>query len=186
MYTDLMLDIETLGQGPGFVVFSVAAVPFYKVDGNISPNYFHKNIDIQSCLDVGLKIDPSTLHWWIQKSELFLKLQEDTFELKGVLDRLDSFIKANCEERVRVWGKGPSFDNAMMRDAYDRFRLKLPWRYSRERCVRTYLDGYEELLKKHLPFDGDPHNPVADAIHQIKSMTKVQSLVLSTEYDELD
>lgn len=181
-----MLDIETLGQAPGCVIFSLAAVPFSKKDGQIGEAHFHKNIDIQSCLDVGLKIDPTTLHWWIQKSALFLSIQQDTFELKGTLERLASFIKANCVEGVRVWGKGPSFDNAIMRDAYDRYQMPLPWKYSKERCVRTFLDGYEDLLKKHLPFDGDVHHPVADAKHQIKSMHKVQSLVLTHEFDELD
>ncbi len=187
-YTDLMLDLETLGKGPGCVIISLAAVPFFK-SSTIDLGFrqvLHKNIDIQSCLDAGLKIDPGTLHWWIQKPELFKKLQQETFELRGALERLASFIQAQCTEDVRVWGKGPSFDNAILRDAYDRFQMKLPWLYYRERCVRTYLDGYEKLLEKHLLFDGVAHDPTNDAIHQIKSIYKVQSLVLNSDDHELD
>jgi len=183
MYTDLMLDIETLGTAPGCVILSVAAVPFYKSDGKIAESHFHMNVDIESCLDAGLKIDPNTLHWWIQKSSLFLELQKDTYELKGVLLSLDRFIKYHCKDDVRVWGKGPSFDSAILRDAYDRFKLSLPWKYSKERCVRTDLCGYEELLKKYLPFDGPEHHPVKDAMHQIKSMTKIRSMITNQQED---
>lgn len=184
-YTDLMLDIETLGTGPGCVILAVAAVPFYKSEGLAGAEFF-KTIDIQSCQDLGLKIDPSTLHWWMQKPDLILDLQKDTFPLRGVLAQLSVFFQAKCTEDVRVWGKGPSFDNAILRDAYDRVGIKLPWRYSRERCVRTFLDGYEELLKDTLPFVGTPHHPVADALHQIRSMEKVQYLYVSDDHHELD
>lgn len=187
-YTDLMLDIETLGQGIGSVIISLAAVPFFKSGDN--PNQyrpcFHYNIDIQSCLDIGLKIDPSTLHWWIQKSSLFIKLQQDTVALNEALIELGDFIDTVCIEDVRVWGKGPSFDNAILRDAYARIKMELPWHFYKERCVRTYLCGYEELLKKHLPFEGTTHDPSDDAIHQIKSIHKVQSLVLNSDSHELD
>lgn len=187
-YTDLMLDLETLGQGTGSVIISIAAVPFFKSGENYNQyrQCFHQNIAIQSCLDVGLKIDPATLHWWIQKSSLFIKLQENTAMLHEGLMELELFIKTHCTEEVRVWGRGPSFDNAILRDAYSRFNMELPWLFYKERCVRTYLCGYEDLLKKHLPFEGNVHDPVDDAIHQIKSIYKVQSLVLNSESYELD
>lgn len=189
-YTDLMLDLETLGQSAGCVIISIAAVPFFKLEGQHLPaeKCFHRNVDIQSCLDAGMKIDPATLGWWIQKAMLFQELQEDTFHLKGTLERLGAYIRSNCEKDVRVWGKGPSFDNAIIRDAYDRFQMKLPWEYYRERCVRTYLDGYTDLLKKYLPFEGVIHHPVYDAIHQVRSMAKVQTIVMNPyDYEnELD
>jgi hypothetical protein len=172
-----MLDIETLGQGPGCVVISIAAVPFYRTDCKVGDAYFHMNVDIESCLALGLKIDPSTLHWWIQKAGLFQELQKDTYELKGTLLSLRSFIAHNCEKDVRVWGKGPSFDNAILRYAYDLVNQPLPWKYSRERCVRTDLDGYEDRLKNCLRFNGIEHNPVDDARHQIACMAKVRMIV---------
>jgi hypothetical protein len=186
-YTDLMLDIETLGTGPGCVILSIAAVPFFK-SGENPDQYrkcFYENIDIGSCLELGMKVDPATLHWWLDKSALFLHLQQSVCKLPHALDELASFIRAQCTEDVRVWGKGPSFDNAILRDAFDRVKIKLPWRYSRERCVRTYLDGYEELLREHLPFQGTPHDPLNDAIHQVKSIHKVQSLILTHDPHEL-
>ena len=186
-YTDLMLDIETLGTGPGCVILSVAAVPFFKSSDNPDQyrQVFQKNVDIESCLELGLTIDPATLHWWVQKAELFRKLQQDTFALRGVLERLRVFIYTQCTDEVRVWGKGPSFDQAILRHAFALYKLPLPWKYSRERDVRTYLCGYEGLLKKHLPFEGTAHDPGDDAMHQIRSIHKVQSLVLNSTEDEL-
>tara|TARA_R110002012_G_scaffold249189_1_gene426759 strand:- start:1216 stop:1761 length:546 start_codon:yes stop_codon:yes gene_type:complete len=181
-----MLDLETLGKGTGCAIVSIAAVPFFKSEGVPGESYFHMNIDIKSCLAYGLTIDPETLTWWMGMSGLFLRLQQDTYHLKNALISLETFIHINCTTDVRVWGRGPSFDNAIMRDAFDRCERPLPWRFSRERCVRTYLCGYEELLQKHFPFTGDLHHPVHDANHQIRSIGKVQSLALNPEQYELD
>lgn len=186
LYTDLMLDIETLGTCTGCVIISIAAVPFFKSEGAPGDKFFHMNVDMQSCLDKGLTIDPETLKWWMGMPALFLSLQENTYTLEGVLVGLDRFLQSKCTEDVRVWGRGPSFDQAIIRDSYSRFNRPLPWRFSRERCVRTYLCGYEELLRKHLPFEGDKHHPVADANHQIRSMAKVQSIALNSEEFEVD
>lgn len=187
-YTDLMLDFETLGTGPGCVIISVAAVPFMRGLGKMmEPELcFHKNVDIESCLDVGLKIEPGTLGWWIQKSSLFIELQQDTFELLGVLNRLAAFIRDTCVPEVRVWGKGPSFDQAIARDAYNKFKKELPWKYYNERCYRTYVCGHEQLLKTHVPFEGNVHHPVFDARHQVRCMDKLGDLVLNQEDHELD
>ena len=185
-YTDCMLDIETLGQGVGCAIISVAAVPFFKPDGKIGERSFHMNVDLQSCLDIGLSIDSDTLSWWMKKSDLFLRLQDSTYTLKGVLLALTRFIRSECTEDVRVWGRGPSFDQAILRDAYIRHDEELPWRFPRERCVRTYLCGYEERLKKNFQNHGEAHHPVDDCIHQIRSMAKVQNLILHSDEYELD
>jgi len=181
-----MLDIETLGKGVGCVILSIAAVPFFKSEQLLGEQLFHMNIDIQSCQDKGLAINADTLIWWMDMPALFKRIQQDTYTLEGALLSLTRFIKTECAEDVRIWGRGPSFDQAILRDAYDRHKQDLPWRYSRERCVRTYLCGYEDLLKKHLAFTGELHHPVHDARHQIRSMHKVQSLTLNSKEDELD
>lgn len=185
-YTDLMLDLETLGKGTGCAIISIAAVPFFKSEGVPGDKYFHMNVDLQSCLDKGLTIDPETLNWWMGMSALYLGLQQNTYTLEGALVSLARFLQSECTEDVRVWGRGPSFDQAITRDVYNRFDRPLPWRFSRERCVRTYLCGYENLLKKYLPFEGELHNPVHDANHQIRCMAKVQNLALNSEEYELD
>lgn len=181
-----MLDLETLGQGPGCVIIAVAAVPFFKTECQPIEDHFYKNVDIESCLDLRLKIDPSTLHWWVQKAPLFLSLQEKSVALPKVLMELADWMKCWCTPDVRVWGRGPSFDQAILREAYSRCMQQLPWKYYRERCVRTYLCEHEEVINRLLPFAGKPHHPVDDARHQIRSMEKLQSMVLISNDGEHD
>ncbi len=58
----LMLDLETWGTAPGSALRSIGAV-FFDLDGKTGET-FYRNIDKQSCLDAGLKIDPATVSWW--------------------------------------------------------------------------------------------------------------------------
>ena len=73
----LMIDIETLGINisKNIVILSIAAVEFDLKTGELGRE-FYERVDIQSCLDLGMKVDASTLFWWlkqnpISKNELF-------------------------------------------------------------------------------------------------------------------
>jgi len=167
-----MLDIETMGTGANSVITSIAAVPFH-MDGTTG-DYFSQNVDIQSCLDAGLQVDGSTIYWWLEKSqEAREALLQHRKPLAQVLLNLISFIGLEMEQDFNIWGKGPSFDMGILADAYRACKMDIPWRYSNERCVRTYIDGYEDLLNTHLPFSGTEHIAENDALHQIAQMLEV-------------
>jgi len=53
----VMLDIETLGVSPGCVILSLSAVEFDINTGELGES-FNMGIDIKSCVDAGLTIDP--------------------------------------------------------------------------------------------------------------------------------
>lgn len=44
-YTDIMIDIETLGRTPGCAIIQIAAVPFNINTGEISTNTFKMSIN---------------------------------------------------------------------------------------------------------------------------------------------
>lgn len=65
---------------------------------------------------------------------------------------------------MRVWGNGAAYDNVLLRGAYQRLYMPLPWEWRNDRCFRT--------LRKALPHveaptrEGTAHHALDDARHQ--------------------
>lgn len=180
-FDNIMIDLETLGTGSNSVILSIAAVPFCLSEDVYPDSFFSANVDIQSCLELGMKVDGATILWWMDMNKETIK--EATSRPIPVTQMLMNFsmwfrdILPNKE--VKVWAKGPGFDLSILSEAYRMANLPQPWRYSRERCVRTYIDGWEEELRRDLGFSGNRHNAIDDADYQIKCMRYVAMRTLS-------
>ena len=89
--------------------------------------------------------------------------------IREVLTKFSKWIELN---RVKfVWGKGPSFDCALLHSAYDKLELPRPWDFWNERCVRTIF-AFNPKAPKEIPFEGQPHRGIDDCKHQIKGVTE--------------
>ena len=62
-----MLDLETFGKGNDSVIISIGAVHFCRNEGIL--DRFYINVDPADCQKHGLKIDSSTVLWWMSQSE---------------------------------------------------------------------------------------------------------------------
>ena len=161
-FDHVMVDIETLGTEPGCVILSVAAVRFNLETGVISDK-FMKVVDIDSCIKLGLGVDGGTLTWWFNQSEEareHLKGKSNT--IKSVLHSLSQFFRSEDQ----VWGNSARFDLGILADAYKKVGKKLPWDFWNERDVRT-LVSFKPEVKNEVVFEGEPHNPIDDCIHQV-------------------
>lgn len=65
---NLMIDIETLGNKPNSAILQIAAVSFDPTSGEMG-NEFSVNISPKSCEKLGMKIQASTVEWWMQQSD---------------------------------------------------------------------------------------------------------------------
>lgn len=161
-FDHVMVDIETLGTEPGCVILSVAAVRFNLETGVISDR-FMKVVDIDSCIKLGLGVDGGTLTWWFNQSEEareHLKGKSNT--IKSVLHSLSQFFRFGDQ----VWGNSARFDLGILADAYGKIGYELPWQFWNERDVRT-LVSFKPEVKNEVVFEGEPHNPIDDCIHQV-------------------
>ena len=64
--TNIMLDLETLGTKSDSVILSIGAAAFNE-DSII--NEFYTTINVQSCVEKGLKMYPDTVCWWANQSD---------------------------------------------------------------------------------------------------------------------
>lgn len=161
---DLMIDIETLGTAPGSVILSIGAVAFDAEAGVLGAD-FYSAIDPQSAVDAGLRMDVSTLKWWITQSD---DARRAVFAGNQPLDcALREFSDFAREvDASRIWAKPPSFDLVLIDAAFHACRVHVPWHYRSLRDVRTLLD----ITGTPSTYVGTAHNALDDARSQALSV----------------
>src|SRR5574343_375905 len=66
---ECMVDLETLGNGNSAVILSIGACKFLPHGQGVdihAPHRFEVFVDPQSCVDIGMKMDVSTVLWWME------------------------------------------------------------------------------------------------------------------------
>ena len=175
---DIMLDIETLGTSPGYIVTSFCAVPFHLEEDKPGPYDFYQSISISSSLKNGLKIDPSTMMWWMRQSDKvrdhFAALDHSGQDLKEVLLKFAAFL-THYPPNPTLWGNGNRFDCGILEGCYKAIGLSSPWTTKLERDMRTYIMGYEHLYEPSANRE-TIHDPRKDCLYQIEVLQKVYKL----------
>lgn len=183
--TRIMVDIETWGTKPGAVLVAIGAVTF-SVDG--VKDLFDVRISPESCSEIGLEIDASTMRWWLQQGEEARReaSRADGIHIRRALEMfayeieqarpLRQFEKG-VQKRgpVEIWGNGPSFDNGLLVEAYRRAGVSLPWLYGKERCFRTLRMLYPEVARPEMR-EGVFHTALDDARNQAQQAVEILRL----------
>jgi hypothetical protein len=161
---NVMVDLETLGNGSNSVIISIGAVTF---DHTGIGDTFYANIDPQSCADAGLKMDVSTVMWWMQQTEqsraVFKKVNSP---LEVVLGEFSAWFPAGAT----LWGNGSTFDNVILSNAYRAIGVKQPWDFWNDRCYRTLKSLYPHVK---LERSGVAHNALDDAKSQAMHAVRI-------------
>ena len=154
----VMVDLETLGNGNDAVIISIGAVAF-DVDAGLGDE-FYMNVDPQSCVDAGLKMDVSTVMWWMQQSDE----ARAAFETKGQpLELVLATFSEWFPEGATLWGNGATFDNVILGSAYRAIGVKQPWEFWNDRCYRTLKNLWPDSKLARI---GAHHNALDDARSQ--------------------
>lgn len=170
----VMLDIETLGNSSNSAIISIGAVAF---DETRIGREFYLNVDPQSCIDAGLKIDVSTIMWWMGQSDAARAVFKSAriFKLEDALMEFSVwFPKDAC-----VWGNGATFDNVIVANAYKAVGMKQPWKYTADRCYRTLKAMYPGVMA--LKDGGTAHNALDDARYQARHAANILKHIKETQ-----
>lgn len=176
-YTDMMLDLETLGTDPGCPILSIGAVLFNSHTGEMGPT-FHQHLDIQDQLDKGAVPSASTLLWWLgQGAEARAALiagQSGVWCMRTVLHSLGNWYSTNAygEAGPLCWALPASFDFTLLRAAVPREGPMLPWNRRRERCLRTIADEYPKAVR---PKPELAHDALSDALAQAQWLVNIRA-----------
>lgn len=164
-----MVDIETLSSDPTAVVLSIGAVTF---SSDRVTNPFFRSVEIFSSLMAGCTIDPNTVEWWRQQSDVAKQAAQPLkgkLVLVAALEDLAGYLQGADE----IWAKGPDFDLVVLSQAYRAVGLRQPWSYRYARDCRTIyaLSGVKESR------DGLNHSAVDDAINQAQAVIKAYEIL---------
>ena len=174
-YTHLMVDLETMGSGPDAPIVSIGAVYFDPSTGNTGAE-FYQVVSLESSMSFGMKPDASTIQWWLKQSSEARSaiLVDEAMGLRETLELLADFIAenaANGSHTVQLWGNGCSFDNVILRRAYALAETPFAVPFWNDRDVRTMVELGKSVginPRFDIPFEGDMHNALSDARHQVK------------------
>ncbi|UIN08439.1 3'-5' exoribonuclease [Yersinia ruckeri] len=185
---NLMIDLETMGNKPNAPIVAIGAVFFEPATGEIGAE-FYTAVDLESEMSLGAIADASTILWWLtQSSESRSAIAYDPTPIRAALLNLNQFAAEHCHTRyLHVWGNGAAFDNVILRSAYERCQLQPCWSWFNDLDVRTIVKlgraiGFDP--KRDMPFDGERHNALADALHQARYVSAIyQKLIPATSPD---
>jgi hypothetical protein len=174
MVTHVMVDLETMGTGHDATITQIGAVAF-TTEGLGSE--FAVNVDLESSRRAGLRIDASSLTWWMGQEgaarESWLASQCNAAQLEDAILRFNLWLRDLPGKPDGIWSHGSTFDLPILRTAYDAVAIKPAWHYRDARDTRTLF----WLCK---PFDpwAEPdtaevkHNALDDARRQARAVVR--------------
>lgn len=178
MMHNVMLDLETMGNGPRAAIVSIGAVFFDPLTGELGAE-FEAHVDLRDSARFG-EMDPDTVLWWLRRSDEARAgvTKGERLLLSNALCDLYGWIFTSSPDRdVAIWGNGASFDNVILRSAYRAAQLVEPWSHWNDRDVRTVVELGRTLCgfdpKKEMPFEGVAHTALADAKHQARYVSAI-------------
>lgn len=168
---DLMLDIETLGNGEYAAIVQISACYFDRITGEIG-NLFDERIDLEDACRYG-QADGSTIKFWFQQDpEVIKQVMSGTRRLDEVLEEFRVFAKeAEC-----IWSHA-TFDFVIVVNAQKKMGLKRLG-YKTARDLRTLCD-LAKLKEKDFPKVGKTHNALDDCkfqvLYAVKALNKINN-----------
>lgn len=174
MYTDLMLDLETLDTTPRAAVLSIAAVAFNRSgpsSGGQPLPYFYRR-----CKPDFTKYATAydTFEFWMKQSDAARQaLFVDAWEMFPTLDALAEFYRQNTVQdgSASVWCLPGSFDLPILENAFRVESVRVPWKYDAVACLRTAYKLAGITKEDRVP-PTLAHDALSDAISQIETLRK--------------
>lgn len=170
---DIMLDLETMGNGPDAAIVAIGAVAFAvdSLEINVQGYSFYRVVNLGSSVENGGVIDPDTVMWWMkQGDQARAGLAAPGSHIHHTLFDFRSWVINTTGESVRMWGNGAAFDNVILASAYRRAGLAMPWKFWNDRCYRTVKALYPHISMERA---GTHHNALDDAISQARHLQAI-------------
>ena len=163
----VMLDLETFGSRPGSVIVSIGMVRFGAAHLG---EEFYRLIDPNSCVELGMTMDPDSIMWWLAQSDPARASLTGSpgDHIRVALQDASAFLLQTVN--TCVWGNGATFDNVLLSEAYRMANLQRPWSHRLDRCFRTMKLGFPTNPPAR---EGTHHNALDDAKHQAIWLQKI-------------
>jgi hypothetical protein len=172
---DIMVDLETMDNVASAAIVSIGAVECNLITGETGDT-FYRVVELEGQTDLGMTINSETLYWWLKQSDAAREalVVEGRLSLKEMCEAFDRWVHYldASNKKLRLWGNGASFDNAILRYAFRQLGETFPTEWWNDRDMRTIVGFYPTQLQynwKHSNYrTGTHHNALSDAKYQVK------------------
>jgi len=178
---DIMVDLETMDNVSSAAIVAIGAINCDLTTGEIGSE-FYRVVDLKGQDKLNMTINSETLYWWLQnpKGARDALCVDGKIFLEDMCKKFTKWLESidPSGERLRLWGNGASFDNAILRYAYRQCGQTLHndagpgIRFWNDRDMRTIVGFYpkqlQEKWRRATLRTGDHHNALDDAKHQVK------------------
>jgi hypothetical protein len=160
---DVMIDLETFGNGNMSLIVQVGACYFDRHTGEIGDT-FSLNVDADTGLRHGFQMDGSTIYWWLQQNPDAQKsvCAEPRYDIVVAMNMLNDFLK----KASYVWSHA-TFDFVIVMNTLKRLNIKPSIHYRSARDIRTLVD-LAGINHRNYQRVGVAHNGLDDCIYQVK------------------
>lgn len=163
----VMLDLETLGTGNDAVILSIGAVKF---DERAILDRFHVAIDPSSCQAHGLSIDARTVMWWLDEDREDARAQLLSHDRVDLATALEGYAMWFGPDSMPTWGNGSTFDNIILRSAYEACGLDYPTKFWDDSCYRSLKNRVPQIKINRV---GIHHDALDDAESQARHLQAI-------------
>lgn len=177
---ECMLDLETYGNSSNAVIISIGACHFEQHGTDARASTFECFVDPQSCVEVGMVMDVSTVNWWMgaeckteeerEKMDHARRVLAEKLKMAIPLRQALHRFSAWLGEDKPVWGNGATFDNVILRNAYKLAGIPCPWQFWNDRCYRTMKNRVPSAKMQRV---GVHHSAMWDAISQAEHLQQI-------------
>jgi hypothetical protein len=166
----IMTDLETMSRKANAAIVSIGACSF---DENGIQQKFYTTVNLESCIDLGLHVEQSTVDWWnSQPAEARAAWQvANAPPLEEALNDYTAWIKSVTTSPPAMWANGPDFDLVILKYAYEAIGQEPPWPYWTHRCVRTL----KNILPTPHQHQGVKHHALDDAMSQANLVVQIMN-----------
>lgn len=175
MYEAVMLDLETMSTRDNAAIVSIGAVKFNLTEvqtlEQILPDQkFFLNVSLNSCEEYGMDFEAGTVLWWLSRSKEVMLQLKDGFHIGDALEMFLTFLEDSVAEDFLLFGNGATFDNVILRNAYQSCKILYPITRKQDACYRTI-----KRLNSDIPIVryGVEHNALDDAISQMLHLQRM-------------
>ena len=169
--SNVMVDIETLGNGKDAAIVSIGAAKF-SLRGSGIDKTFITNVAFADAMRYG-RVDGNTLLWWFQQSR---EAQDSIMNNPNVpatsLEQALINFRTFYGKSKQLWSHA-TFDAVILENAYRRLNMTQPWHYREVKDIRTLNFMHNRLCgvkgtKTTRPDDSIVHSALTDAVYQVK------------------
>lgn len=159
----VMIDLETFGVNKLAVIVQIGACFFDPETGEIGDT-FKVNVDPQSAVTAGCKMDAQTVCWWLTQSQEARDSisAEPKLDIVTAMEQLNQFLSP----AKHIWSHA-TFDFVIITEVLHLLGIKPKFRYTAARDIRTlsYLGGNKTFDDNR---EGTHHDALDDCKFQVK------------------